>query len=179
MKKLVYILLLAVLAAACSDDKNVETMKKYKQWYEDNNTWVAEQAARTNPDGTPYFQRVSPSWQPGAYVLMHWFGDQRANEGNLVPLYTSKVSTIYHGRLYNDVAFDSSYAQVDSLSTFAVSGVIAGWQIALQNMHVGDSVLVVIPQAQGYGPSGSGSIPPYSALQFSMKLVDIPTYEIK
>lgn len=181
MKYLLYLLLLALGlgAAACSDDDNKDTWKKYEQWRQDNATWLAEQAVRTNPDGTPYFQRVVPQWQTGAYVLMHWYGDPMAFAHNLVPDLTSTVSTKYIGRLYNDEPFDSSYAQVDSIYTTQLSNLISGWKIALMNMHVGDSCLVVIPQEQGYAASSSGKIPPYSALQFNLKLVDIPYYQIK
>ena len=55
---------------------------------------------------------------------------------------------------------------------------IAGWKLAVQNMHVGDSVEVLIPYAQAYGTKSNGVIKPYTALRFNLRLVDIPYYEL-
>ena len=110
---------------------------------------------------------------------MHYFNDRSLTEGNLTPLSTSTVSVKYIGRLYNNEPFDSSYLATDSLFTTKVGDVISGWGIALQHMRVGDSVRVVIPYQQAYGATQSGSILPYSNLQFDIKLVDIPLYETK
>ena len=101
---------------------------------------------------------------------------------NLKPLLTSTVDVKYIGRLYNDVAFDSSFLRTtpaDSVFRTKLTGVIEGWQIALMNMHIGDSCEIVIPSDQAYGSSGSGSIYPYSALKFHVKLVGIPGYYVK
>ncbi|MDE6248106.1 MAG: FKBP-type peptidyl-prolyl cis-trans isomerase, partial [Paramuribaculum sp.] len=83
------------------------------------------------------------------------------------------------GHLCNDLAFDSSYLLVDSVAHFQVNGVIEGWQIALNDMHVGDSAEVIIPFLQAYGSEGSGTIPPYSYLRFNMRLDDITNYETR
>lgn len=181
MKKLIYMVLLGIVVAvmaACSNDNN-DTWEAYAQWRQDNITWLAEQEALPGDqaDGK-FYTRISPPWDPDAYVLMHWFNDRDSTLRNLRPLFTSTVSTRYIGRLYNDAAFDSSYLAVNGLFTTRVCDVVAGWQIALQTMHVGDSVQIIIPSAYGYGGSIQGSIPPYSALKFNMKLVDIPYYEI-
>ncbi len=185
MKKLpFYILLLGVIAvfSACGEDEAKETWEEYAKWRETNEQWMTEQANRTNPDGSPYFTKLTPDWDPGAYVLIHYFNDRKATEGNLSPLFTSTVDVKYHGRLYNDEPFDSSYLRIepaDSVYRTKCSNVIEGWTIALEDMRIGDSCLVVIPYQQGYGSANQGSIKPYSALQFNMKLVGIPGYEIK
>lgn len=83
----------------------------------------------------------------------------------------------YIGRFYNGTAFDSSYLQTDSIFETKLSSVVSGWQIALQNMHVGDSCEVVIPYQSAYGSTGYSSVPPYSNLVFHMKLKDIPDWE--
>ena len=43
----------------------------------------------------------------------------------------------------------------------------------MERMHVGDTVEVLVPYAQGYGSSSQGKIKPFSALRFNIKLVDI------
>ena len=85
----------------------------------------------------------------------------------------------YAGRLYDDTPFDSSYKLTDSLYISQLSDNIKGWWIALSDMRVGDSAVVVIPASQGYGSQSTGIIPPFSALRFNIKLVDIPYYQEK
>jgi peptidylprolyl isomerase len=54
--------------------------------------------------------------------------------------------------------FDSSFTRKQAFSTVIGGGkVIAGWDQGLVGKHVGDRVLLVIPPALGYGPSGGQS----------------------
>lgn len=165
-----------MVATSC-DDNN--TWSDYSEWREANNDWLLQQGALLDDDGNAFYTRVVPEWNKSAYVYMHYFNDRTLTEGNLSPMYTSTVSVKYIGRLYNNTPFDSSFTAVDSLFTTKLGSVISGWTIALENMRVGDSARVIIPYQQGYGATSSGSIPPYSTLQFDIKLVDIPLYEIK
>ena len=51
--------------------------------------------------------------------------------------------------------FDSSFTHKQAFSTVIGGGkVIKGWDQGLVGKHVGDRVLLVIPPALGYGPSG-------------------------
>ena len=129
MKKLPILLCLSALIAIVSSCKLDP----------ENQTWLQQQAARTNDDGTPYYKTVVPDWDAGAYVLIHYFNDRNATAGNLSPLYTSTVDIKYKGQLYNDVAFDSSYTQTaygDSIARSQVNGFISGFSIAMMDMHV-------------------------------------------
>ena len=153
----------------------------YPTWRNANNEWYLAQREKKNPDGTPYYTVLSPAWYPESGVLIHYFNDRKLTEGNLSPMMTSTVDMIYIGHLYNDTVFDSSYDNTtygDSIFRTQPNAVIEGWQIALNDMRVGDTCEVVIPYPQAYGTSGQGSIPPYSVLRFNMKLVGIPAYEI-
>lgn len=172
----IVVAILAIVSVSCGGD---DTWKTYETWRNNNQQWLQSLRSILDEDGKEFYQRLSPEWNKQAYIYIHYFNDRRETEGNLQPLYTSTCNVKYIGRLYNDVAFDSSYNNVDSIFTTRPSDVIAGWGIALQNMRVGDSVRVAIPYEMAYGTDGSGSIPPYSALQFDIKLVDIPAYEIK
>lgn len=179
MKKLLFFpILILLIMAACTDGYS-DLWTEYSDWRKANNEWIASQERRTNPDGTYYYQKIVPGWNPNAYVLIHYFNDRNLTAGNLVPLYTSTVSVKYIGRLYDDTPFDSSYTITDSLFTTSVGSVISGWQIALQQMHVGDTCEVLIPYEQAYNTSSAGVILPFSCLKFNMKLVDIPYYEVK
>lgn len=171
--------ILAYISSACSEDETKTTWEEYAEWRTLNTDFLNKAASLTNPDGSAYYNRINPDWNPGTYILIHYFNDRLETAGNLTPIYTSNVSVKYKGTLYNDVPFDSSYTQVDSLFKTGLSNVIAGWQIALQNMHVGDTCEVLIPYEAAYGASGYSTIPPFSTLKFGMKLVDINSYEIR
>lgn len=169
--------LVASAFTSCGGDDD-STWDTYREWREANNAWLAEQAERTVEGSTElYFTRVVPESDQGSYVLMHWFNDRAETSGNLKPYLTSTVSVKYIGRFYNGTAFDSSYLQTDSVFITKVSAVVPGWQIALQNMHVGDSCEVVIPYQSAYGADGYSTMAPYSNLVFNMKLTDIPALE--
>ncbi|MCM1110090.1 MAG: FKBP-type peptidyl-prolyl cis-trans isomerase [Clostridium sp.] len=165
----------ASIFAGCGSES---TWEKYEKWRDTNNEFYNTMVARQNPDGTPYYTELKPSWYPSSGVLIHYFNDRSLTDGNLSPLQTSYVTTKYRLSLYNGTAVDSSYAATDSLFTAQLSTMIAGWQVALSDMRVGDSVQVVIPSQAGYGTAGSGSVLPYSVLLFDIKLVDIPYYEV-
>lgn len=162
---------------------------QYKEWNDANQKWFNEQLVLVGEDGKPFYEVVTPTWDPSAKVLIHWFNDRELTKDNLSPLYTSSVDVKYIGRLYNGVPFDSSYLSTsprDSITRFSIgqsgssNGVIEGWAIALQNMHVGDSCRVVINYQQAYGSYHVNDLlKPFSVLQFDMKLDDIHTYEAK
>ena len=132
MKKLPLFLVSAILfigTIACSND-DMNVWEDYEDWRNTNEAWILEQAARTNPDGSPYFDKVSPSWDPTQYILLHYFTDRNEAASKLTPLLTSTVDVKYIGRLYNDVVFDSSYTLTkwgDSIYRTKCTNVIPGW----------------------------------------------------
>lgn len=182
MKKLLFFLLALPLVAsftACSDDDEETTWSKYAEWREANEAWLIEQAAREETPGKAYYERIVPAWNSGVYILMRRFSNHTEN---LSPISTSIVDVKYHGRTYDDVPFDSSYLRTewgDSIFRTSVSNVVEGWRIALQYMHVGDSVEIVVPYNVGYNSTAYGDIKPYSNLIFGIKLVDIYSYDKK
>lgn len=89
-----------------------------------------------------------------------------------VPKSTQKVKVNYEGRLIDGTVFDSSYKR-NKPSTFGVSQVIKGWTEALCMMPVGSKWEVYIPYSLAYGERESGQIKPYSALIFTVELLDI------
>ncbi len=95
-------------------------------------------------------------------------------EGNgAKPTATQQVKCHYEGTLTDGAKFDSSYDRGEP-AVFPVNGVIAGWVEALQLMSVGSKWELYIPYNLAYGERGAGqSIPPYSALVFTVELLDI------
>lgn len=185
MKKILFAILafLLVLLMACSPGSSDEDLwKEYREWREINNTWLAEQQARVDASGDKYYETLVAPWNPKGYVLIHYFNDRAATEGNLSPLFTSSVDVKYHGTLYNATPFDSSYTMTaygPGIARFSLNSVIEGWSLALCEMRCGDTAEVLIPYSMAYGTAGSGSIPPYSNLKFNIKLVDIVDYETR
>lgn len=89
------------------------------------------------------------------------------------PKETDKVSVNYRGTLIDGTEFDSSY-KLGAPASFAVNGVIKGWQEALQLMPVGSKWQVVIPSELAYGPRGAGAdIGPNAVLVFEVELLSI------
>jgi FKBP-type peptidyl-prolyl cis-trans isomerase FkpA/FKBP-type peptidyl-prolyl cis-trans isomerase FklB len=83
-----------------------------------------------------------------------------------------QVTVHYRGTLPDGTPFDSSYDRGEP-ATFAVRGVIPGFAEGLQLMSVGSKYRLYIPPELGYGPQGSGPIPPNSALIFELELLEI------
>ncbi len=89
-----------------------------------------------------------------------------------IPTATSKVKVNYEGRLIDGTVFDSSYERKQP-ATFGCNQVIKGWTEALTHMPVGSKWEIYIPQELGYGSREAGKIPPFSALIFTVELLDI------
>jgi FKBP-type peptidyl-prolyl cis-trans isomerase FklB len=83
------------------------------------------------------------------------------------------VSAHYKGTLTDGTEFDSSYTRGKPL-TIPVRGVVAGWQEALTNMHVGDKWELYVPGNLAYGERGSPpKIGANATLVFEMELLGI------
>ncbi len=185
MKKIIPFIALILAVAflpACSVGDDVD-LDDYQDWRVQNDIWLLELEARKNADGTPYYTKVVPAWNPGAYVLMHFFNDRSETADNLSPLFTSTVDVIYKGYNCKGETFDSStlidkYGRL-GVARFKANNTIQGWSIALENMHVGDTAEVIIPYNVGYGTQLYGTILPYSVLRFNMRLHDIYRYEAR
>lgn len=95
-----------------------------------------------------------------------------AGQGSNTPRLNSIVSVHYKGTLINGREFDNSWKR-NCPEAFRLNEVIEGWQIALQQMHVGDRWIIYIPYAVGYGKRASGPIPAYSTLIFEVQLLSI------
>lgn len=81
----------------------------------------------------------------------------------------------YEGRLADSgELFDSSYQRGDP-EVFPSNQLISGWVEALAMMKPGDHWMLYIPSDLGYGEQGTpgGPIPPNTALQFEVELLDV------
>ena len=85
------------------------------------------------------------------------------------------VAVLYTGRLMNGTVFDASANHGNTPYSFVLGNhtVIDGWDIGIALMHKGDKGVLLIPSALGYGPYGSGSIPPNAVIRFEVELVEV------
>ncbi|MDA8420835.1 MAG: FKBP-type peptidyl-prolyl cis-trans isomerase [Pseudomonadota bacterium] len=89
------------------------------------------------------------------------------------PAISDTVVASYRGMHIDGREFDSSHRH-GGPATFPVSGVIRGWQQALQLMPVGSRWRIFVPADLAYGATGSGSvIGPDETLVFDIQLLNI------
>lgn len=184
-------LLFSVSLAVTSCDETDGAVDPYFNWEERNQLYIDSiaQVAKANPDKwkvihtykfVPPLNDLHPDVNDYVYCRVIENGT-----GTMKPLFTDSVATHYRGQLIplydgQKVVFDQSFQgelnqAVAIPVTFSVSGVVEGWQTALQEMVEGDRWEVHIPYQMGYGTYGSSSIPGYSALVFDMTLVKVTT----
>lgn len=171
-KTLLPVLAAAALLASCESDE-IRNWNDFAEWREANDNWLHEMTV------TGKYTKVVPEWNEDLNVLMRWENDRELTKDNLTPLYTSSVKVKYKGWLYDGTPFDSSYVYSDSCVTLLPSGLIDGWVIALEKMHVGDKVEIIVPYSAAYGTASYGAVNPYSNLRFELELRDIPEYEVR
>ena len=178
MKKLPVLFVIAIFIGIVSCKENDDYWTQYEQWRDTNGAWFIEQLGAKDDQGNPVYTKVVPNWDKSIYVLMKYYSDTSLNRDAQSPYQTSTVDVIYKGMLYDGTPFDSSYLKTDSIYRCQVKQNIKGWIVALEQMKVGDSCRVIIPQTLGYGAQYVSSlILPYTTLVFDMKLVDIPGLE--
>jgi FKBP-type peptidyl-prolyl cis-trans isomerase len=107
-------------------------------------------------------------FEPGG-VRWRWLA-YRASEQK--PTVASRITVHYEGRLIDGTVFDSSYARGEP-ATFPLGRLVKGWQIAIPNMGVGETIEIAIPADLAYGPVGRGPIPPNATLVFKVELIAI------
>ena len=114
------------------------------------------------------------STEEGIQGLPHgiYYKILQTGEGKASPTVRSIVSVHYRGTLIDGKEFDNSYKR-NCPEAFRLCDVIDGWQIALQQMHVGDKWMIYIPHEMGYGTKASGPIPGFSTLIFEVELLGI------
>ena len=112
---------------------------------------------------------------------LYYVVETPAPAGAPAPVSGQRVTVNYRGKLLNGTAdgtqFDSSYPTSRPFA-FTLDGSdypqpITGWTECVKLMHKGERGRLIIPSYLGYGPGGSGAVPPNAVLIFYMALDNI------
>ncbi len=85
------------------------------------------------------------------------------------PSLSDEVEVTYKGYFLNEDVFDET--KPNKTVEFPLNAVVKGWQEGIQLMTKGEKATLLIPSSLGYGPQGTGSIPPNSVLIFDVELL--------
>ncbi len=131
-------------------------MKK-EDYIKKNREWLAAKAQEPGvmPLDKGIYYKVLHSGSPDA---------PRPNRNSVVIVH-------YTGTLINGKRFDSSLG--GPAPAMRLRELIQGWQIALQNMRVGDKWEIYLPAEMGYGRQSIPGIPGSSTLVFTIDLKGI------
>ena len=101
--------------------------------------------------------------------------EKLASGNGPMPKRGQTVSVHYTGTFMDGKKFDSSVDRDEPFAFVLGEGqVIAGWDLGVATMKVGDKVKLTIPPDLAYGAAGyPGAIPPNATLIFDVELLGI------
>jgi hypothetical protein len=130
-----------------------------------NGTTVGDVTAIFQPNGAPAIT-IATDAQPATELGI---GDIAVGTGAEAKAGDTLTVDYCGVGLGTQAVFDSSWSRGEP-ATFALDGLIPGWQQGLPGMKVGGQRLLVIPSDLGYGDAGTQGIPPGETLVFVVQL---------
>ncbi|MEL6141809.1 MAG: FKBP-type peptidyl-prolyl cis-trans isomerase [Bacteroidota bacterium] len=148
MRQLIFLsaLLLVVFSWGCQNESQAEIDQRLIEDY------LAANSLEADRDANGLYYRIE---DPG--------GEARPN-------INSSIEIMYRGELLDGTVFDQS--PEGQSRTFALGGLIPGWQLGLQRIGRGGKIHLYIPSRLGYGARVQDLIPANSVLVFEIDLID-------
>lgn len=155
-----------VLLPSCLSTEE-EVTNDYAAWRLLNERYV-DSIENVTKDGSLVYEKIVPEWDKSIFVLVDWINDRTENSNLLTPLSNSTVTVKY---TLTNIQGDT----LDQNSSYVLqpNNMVTGFWTAVTNMHVHDTVNVVIPYNAGYGLYGNGNILPFTTLNFGIRLDSI------
>ncbi|KAA9325307.1 FKBP-type peptidyl-prolyl cis-trans isomerase [Hymenobacter busanensis] len=162
---LALLLPLALLTASCKkdDDTYTKLIEEHKALDEQA---FKDYLAKQNYSPADVVRRES-----GLYIIY-----TKRNPNAVQVQVGNKVKAQYVGQFLNGNTFDSSYDNsICQCYGFQVGAgtVIKGWEEAFPQLRKGEEAKLLVPSHLAYGPSGTGSIPPYTPIMFDVVVADV------
>lgn len=108
-----------------------------------------------------------PTDAPQMTILQEGSGDAVSKNGDT-------LGVVYIGYLTSGEVFDTNVGSEENYEFVIGAGqVIAGWEIGLLDMKVGEIRRLILPPSYAYGENAVGMIPPNSTLIFDVELLEI------
>lgn len=151
-----------------NQDQTPGKAKKEKQKNKPETNTPGSKVKESENENKPSQIRTFPNGLVIEEIQMGKPNGKRADPGK-------KISMRYIGKLKkNGKIFDSNIGQPPFKFRLGVGQVIAGWDVGVKGMRVGDKRRLTIPPAMGYGAKGAGAaIPPNAWLVFDVELIDV------
>ncbi|MGB4774310.1 MAG: FKBP-type peptidyl-prolyl cis-trans isomerase [Daejeonella sp.] len=95
-----------------------------------------------------------------------------ADAGTGSPITVDSVITAeYTGKLLNGSVFDQT--STGAGATFRLSDLVEGWKESVPLIKQGGTIRIIVPSKLGYGLPGSTAVPPFSSLDFNIKVTNV------
>ena len=155
-----------------TEQEGAEILKKFQQDLTGRQQERRKQLGEKNKKEGEAFLAENKT-KPGVIELPSGLQYKVITEGTgPIPKATDTVVAHYRGTLLDGTEFDSSYSRNQPL-TRQVTGLVKGWQEALQLMKTGSKWQLFIPPGLAYAEHGSQKIGPEATLVFEMELLSI------
>lgn len=147
MKKLIWMMIVAMSVMACSKDED-EAAKQAAIDDELIRTYLEDNSLTATKDASGLYYKIL-----------------KQGSGMFSPSASLRIR--YTGKLLDGTKFDSG--TIDG----PLSRYIKGWQIGIPKLSIGGKAILYIPSALGYGSRSSGGIPANSVLIFDVEVLSV------
>jgi FKBP-type peptidyl-prolyl cis-trans isomerase len=163
----------AKVAAESKPIKSSDALKYIKQMQTILKDWATHIVKSTDENGKPKVDKAAARDEEIEFSYNATFIPEKCST---VTVEGSRAKVHYVGKLMrNNKVFDSSFHTGSMPLRFTIGdgdGKVPGWDKGTLGMCKGERRNLFVPYADGYGETGSGSVPPYSNLKYTLELVE-------